>query len=152
MAISSGGSILAGLLLGCITKLLGDRTLAVAMAFLAAGLVLLTFVGTPPTFILASAVYGFGFGIFTPTMVLKIIGSVPRQATTPALSIASCAMGVGQFASPHTFYFVNKLIGLQGPRASWTVASFCFTGAFLILGAATLSRPRKADEPSIIQD
>jgi MFS family permease len=148
MTISSGGSILAGLLLGRVTKLLGYRTLAFAMAFLATGFVLLNFVETPATFILASALYGFGFGIFTPTMVLNIIGSVPRHATTLALSIASCGMGVGQFASPVTFSFVNGLFGLRGPRASWVVAAFCFTAAFLIIFAATVFLPRKAAEPS----
>jgi len=151
MTMSSGGSIMAGLLLGRITKLLRDRTLAVAIAFLAAGFILLNFVETPPTFILASAVYGFGFGIFTPTMVLKIIGSVPRPAATIALSIASCSMGMGQFASPPTFSFVNRLLGLEGPRASWVVAAFFFTAAFLIVFAATVFLPRKAAEPPSLQ-
>ena len=151
MTISSGGAILAGVLLGRVTKFLRDRTLAFAMAFLATGFILLNFVKTPATFVLATGLYGFGFGIFTPTMVLKIISSVPRHATTLALSIAACAMGVGQFASPVTFSFINSLLGLQGPRASWMVAAAGFTAAFLIVFAATVFLRRKAAEPSSIR-
>ncbi len=151
MTISTGGSILAGFLLGRITKFLRDQTLAFALAFLATGFVLLNLVRTPVTFIVATALYGFGFGIFTPTMVLKIIGSVPRHATTLALSIASCAMGVGQFASPITFSILNPLLGLQGPRASWVVAAAAFTAAFVIVFAATLLLSRKAAEPSTVR-
>ena len=151
MTISTGGSILAGFLLGRITKFFKDQTLALALAFLAAGFILLNFVRTPATFILATALYGFGFGIFTPTMVLKIISSVPRHATTLALSFASCAMGVGQFASPITFSILNRFLGLQGTRASWVVAAFAFTAAFLIVFATTLLLPRKAAEPSSVR-
>ena len=148
MTISSGGSILSGFLLGRVTKIFRDRTLAFAMAFLTAGFILLNFVETPATFVLATALYGFGFGVFTPTMLLKIIGSVPRHATTPALSIASCSMGVGQFASPVAFSYVNRSLGLEGPRASWAVAAICFTAAFLIIFASTVFLQRKAAEPS----
>jgi MFS family permease len=152
MAISSGGSIIAGLLLGCVTRLLRDRTLAAAMAFLATGFILLNFVRTPAAFVLASATYSFGFGIFTPTMILKIISCVPRHAAILALSIASCSMGVGQFASPHTLSFVNRLLGLEGARASWVVGAFCFSAAFVALGAATVFLPRKVAEPSSVQN
>ena len=151
MTLSTGGAILAGFLLGRITAFLRNQTLAFSLAFLATGFILLTFVRTPATFVLATAIYGFGFGIFTPTMVLKIIGSVPRQSITLALSIASCAMGVGQFASPITLSILNRLLELQGSRASWAVAAVAFTAAFLIVFGTTLLLSRKAAEPSSVQ-
>jgi MFS family permease len=151
MTISTGGSILAGFLLGRITKAFRNQTLAFALAFLAAGFILLNLVRIPSTFVLATALYGFGFGIFTPTMVLKIIDSVPRHATTLALSIASCAMGLGQFASPITFSFLNGLLGLHGARASWMIAAAAFTAAFLIVFATTLFLPHKAAEHSSVR-
>jgi MFS family permease len=142
MTISSVGGIAAGLLLGWLTRLLKNFTLVFALCCLAGGFIMLNFVNTAPMFTIASAIWGMGFGTFNPTMALKIIGSVPKSATTLALAILTCAMGIGQFISPMVFSLANKMAGLEGPRASWVIAAICFTAAFIIaLVKVALSPP-----------
>jgi MFS family permease len=132
MTISSVGGITAGILLGWFTKVLKNFTIVFALCCLALGFVMLNFVSSAVMFTVASAIWGMGFGTFNPTIALKIIGSVPKAAATLALAILTCAMGIGQFISPIVYANVNKIIGLEGPRASWIVAAVCFVGAFVI--------------------
>ncbi len=138
MTISNIGGIVAGLLLGRITQMCKRFTLVVALGFLAFGFILLNVANTALTFAVSCAIWGFGFGTFIPGIALKIIGSVPKSAATRALAILSCALGIGQFVSPRVYAYANYLLGLKGPRASWTVAAFCFTAAFLVSLVATL--------------
>ncbi len=142
MTISAAGSITAGIVLGYTTKAFKHRTIVLALGFLAAGFNLLIYVRTPAMFTLGMALFGFGFGTFIPTMVLKIIGSVPKAATTLALSILTCALGTGQFVSPIFYSFINGLLGLRSPRASWIVAAACFSGAFVAALASTARAPK----------
>jgi len=132
MTISNVGGIAAGLLLGWVTKSMKNFTLVLALAFLALGFVMLNFVSSAVMFTIASAIWGFGFGTFNPTIALKIIGSVPKSSATRALAILACAMGIGQFISPRVYMYANGLLGLEGPRASWVVAAVCFVAAFFI--------------------
>jgi MFS family permease len=144
MTISSVGGITAGILLGWLTRLLKNFTLVFALCCLAAGFVMLNFVNTAVMFTIASAIWGMGFGTFNPTMALKIIGSVPKAATTLALAILTCAMGIGQFISPMIYSLANKIVGLEGPRASWVVAAVCFSAAFFIALVKTALKPPKS--------
>ena len=145
MTISSVGAIAAGFMLGLVTKVFKGFTLVFALGFLSLGFIMLNYVNTAHTFVLAFALFGFGFGTFNPTMVLKIIASVPKPSTTLALSILTCALGIGQFISPIFFSFVNGMLGLQGPRASWVVAAACFTAAFVVSLLKTALLPQKAE-------
>jgi MFS family permease len=144
MTVSSVGGITAGILLGWVTKTLKNYTLVYALWFLAVGFIMLNFVNTALMFIIASAIWGMGFGTFNPAIALKIIGSVPKTAATLALAILTCAMGIGQFISPMVYSVINKRIGLEGPRASWVVAAVCFAAAFIIALLKTALRPQKS--------
>jgi MFS family permease len=132
ITISSIGGIVVGLLLGWFIKIFKNSTIVFALFLLALGFVLLNFVDTAVTFTIASAFWGMGFGIFNPTVALKIIGSVPKAAATMALALLNCAMGIGQFISPIVYSNLNRILGLEGPRASWVVAAICFVAAFLV--------------------
>ena len=145
MTISSVGAIAAGFMLGLVTKVFKGFTLVFALGFLSLGFIMLNYVNTASTFVLAFALFGFGFGTSNPTKVLKIIASVPKPSTTLALSILTCALGIGQFISPIFFSFVNGMLGLQGPRASWVVAAACFTAAFVVSLLKTALLPQKAE-------
>ncbi len=132
MALQSIGGITAGLLLGWVTRVMKNFTLVFALGFLAFAFVILNVVDSALMFGVACAIWGLGFGTFNPAIALKVIGSVPKSAATRALAILTCAMGVGQSISPRVYGFVNSLIGLEGPRASWIVAAVCFVAAFVI--------------------
>jgi MFS family permease len=132
MTFSSIGGIVAGLVLGWITKTFRHYALVFALTFLAAGSIMLVFVHTAPMFMLACAIWGLGFGTFNSLIILEIMGSVAKSATAFALAILTSAMGIGQFLSPMYYSFINNLLGLEGPRSSWIVASVCFAAALLI--------------------
>jgi MFS family permease len=131
ITISNIGGIAVGLLLGWLTKTLKNFTIVFALFLLALGFVLSNFVDTAVTFTIAAMIWGMGFGTFNPTVALKIIGSVPKAAATMALALLTCAMGVGQFISPIVYSHVNRILGLEGPRASWVIAAVCFSAAFV---------------------
>jgi MFS family permease len=143
-ALQSIGGISAGFLLGTLTKTLRNFTIIIALGFLAFAFVILNFVNSALMFGLACAIWGFGFGTFNPMMALKIIGSVPKSATTLGLALLTCAMGVGQFLSPYFYSAVNRLLGLEDLRASWSVAAVCFIAAFVIVSLKLAFKPRRA--------
>jgi MFS family permease len=145
MTISNVGGIAVGLLLGWLTKTLKNFTLVFALFLLALGFVLLNFVHTAVMFTIAATIWGMGFGTFNPTVALKIIGSVPRVTATLALAFMNCAMGVGQFISPIAYSNINKILGLEGSRASWIVAAVCFTAAFAVALLKTALWPQRRD-------
>jgi MFS family permease len=144
MTLSSVGGIAVGLLLGWLARILKNFTLAFALFLLAFGFVLSSFANTVVMFTIASAIWGMGFGTFNPTVALKIIGSVPKAAATPALALLNCAMGVGQFISPMVYSNFNRVIGIEGPRASWMVAAACFSTAFVIALLKAVLWPQKS--------
>jgi predicted MFS family arabinose efflux permease len=142
-ALQSIGGITAGFLLGTLTKTLRNFTIVVALGFLAFAFVILNFIGSALMFSIACALWGYGFGTFNPAMALKIIGSVPKTATTLGLALLTCAMGVGQFLSPYFYSLTNRLLGLEGVRASWAVAAVCFVAAFVIVFLKQALKPRR---------
>jgi len=145
ITISSIGGIAVGLLLGWLTKILKNFTLVFALFLLALGFILLNFVHTAVMFTIASAFWGMGFGTFNPTVALKIIGSVPKSAATLGLALMNCAMGIGQFISPIVYSNINRVIGLEGPRASWIIAAVCFAAAFVVTLMKVALWPKRSE-------
>ena len=147
MTMQQIGGIAAGFLLGTAAKALKNFTIVFALGFLAFAFVILNFVNSALMFTIACALWGFGFGTFNPTMALKIIGSVPKSATTLGLAWLTCAMGIGQFLSPYFYSLVNRMLGLEGPRASWAVAAVCFVAAFVVVFLKLALKPRGTAVP-----
>lgn len=144
MTFSSIGGIAAGIILGWVTKTFRKYSLVFALAFLAAGSIMLLFVRTAPMFMVAYAIWGLGFGTFNPIIILEVMGSVAKSAAAFALAILTSAMGVGQFISPMIYSFINSLTGLGGSRASWNLATACFVAALLIAPVLIAWRQRKS--------
>ena len=132
MTFSSVGGILAGLILGWVTKSFRNYAFVFAITFLTAGSIVLVFAHTAAMYMLGCGIWGIGFGVFNSLIILQIMGSVVKSATALALAILTSAMGIGQFLSPIFYSYINNLLGLQSPRAPWIVASACFVAALLI--------------------
>jgi MFS family permease len=143
ITISSVGGIVVGLLLGWLTKTLKDFALVFALFLLALGFLLLNYVHSAVMFTLAAAIWGMGFGTFNPIVALKIIGSVPRASATLGLALMNCAMGIGQFISPMVYSAINGILGLKGPRVSWSIAAVCFSAAFAVVLLKVAFWPKK---------
>jgi len=143
MTFSSIGGIVAGVILGWVTKAFREYAIVFALAFLAAGSVLLLFVQTAPMFMAAYALWGLGFGTFNPLIILAVMGSVEKSATAFALAVLTSAMGIGQFISPMFYSLIHNLSGFDGARSSWTVAASCFVAAAVILPVLIALRLRQ---------
>jgi MFS family permease len=145
MTFSSVGGILAGLILGWVTKSFRNYAFVFALAFLTAGSVLLVLAHTAIMYDISCGIWGLGFGIFNALIILQIMGSVTKPAMAFALAILTSAMGIGQFLSPIFYSYINSLFGFQSPRAPWVVATACFVVALLISPViiALMSRQRE---------
>jgi MFS family permease len=145
MTFSSVGGIVAGLILGWVTKSFRNYAFVFALLFLTAGSILLVFAHTAAMYMLGCGIWGLGFGIFNSLIILQIMESVAKSATAFALSILMSAMGIGQFISPIYYSYLNNLLGLQSPRAPWIVASACFVAALLISPAIIALKSRQKE-------
>jgi MFS family permease len=143
MTFSSVGGIIAGIILGWVTKLFRDYAIVFALIFLAVGSILLLFVQTAPMFMLAYALWGLGFGTFNPLIILEVMGSVAKSATAFAVAVLTSAMGIGQFISPMFYSLLHNLFGFEGARSSWVVAATCFAAAVLVSPVLILLRLRQ---------
>lgn len=150
MTFSSIGGIVAGVILGWVTKTFRKYALVFALAFLTLGSVMLLFVEKAPMFMAAYAIWGLGFGTFNPLIILEIIGSVTKSAAALALAILTSAMGIGQFISPMSYSFVNGLFAFEGSRASWVVATACFIAALIISPVLIGLRQRRSQAPAAV--
>jgi MFS family permease len=132
MTFASVGGIIAGLVLGWLTKSLRNYAFVLALACLTAGSGVLVFAHTAVMFMAGCGIWGLGFGVFNALVILRIMGSVARSATALALAIMTSAMGIGQFMSPIYYSYINDLFGFQSARGPWIVATLCFVAALLV--------------------
>jgi MFS family permease len=149
MTFSSVGGIVAGLILGWVTKSFQNYAFVLALAFLTAGSVLLVLAHTVTMFDIACGIWGLGFGIFNSLIILQIMGSVAKSAMAIALAILMSAMGIGQFLSPIYYSYINSLFGFQSPRAPWILATACFAVAMVISPVIIALKSRRREVPAI---
>jgi len=149
MTFSSVGGIVAGLILGWVTKSFRNYAFVLALAFLTAGSVLLVLAHTAAMFDTGCGIWGLGFGIFNSLIILQIMGSVAKSAMAFALAILTSAMGIGQFLSPIYYSYINSLFGFQSPRAPWILATACFLAAFAISPVIVAIKSRRRELPAV---
>jgi MFS family permease len=148
MTFSSVGGIVAGLILGWVTKSFRNYAFVLALAFLTAGSVLLVLAHTVAMFDAGCGIWGLGFGIFNSLIILQIMGSVTKSAMAFALAILTSAMGIGQFLSPIYYSYINSLFGFQNPRAPWILATACFVAALAISPVIVAIKSRRSELPA----
>lgn len=149
MTFTSIGGIVAGLILGWVTKSFRNYAFVLALAFLAAGSGLLVLARTVAMFDAGCGIWGLGFGIFNSLIILQIMGSVAKSAMAFALAILTSAMGIGQFLSPIYYSYINSLFGFQNPRAPWILATACFVAALAISPVIVAFKSRRSELPAV---
>ncbi|MDD3794632.1 MAG: MFS transporter [Lachnospiraceae bacterium] len=99
--IFSGIQIVAGLILGRVTKITKRFTMPMAMLSFSIGAVLLLlFPSNMPLLIMGAVFCGFSQGIFIPTGMVTVSNAVAPVATAMASAVFTCGMSLGQFLSP----------------------------------------------------
>lgn len=84
---------------------------------------------TVPGFVIGTIVYGLGFGLFNPALILQIVKVLPREGATLGLSLLAGAQNLCQFFSAPVLAFLAPLLGVAGiageasaSLANWNVA------------------------------
>ncbi len=99
--IFSGIQIVAGFILGYVTKWTGKLTLSVAMISFSIGSVFLILFPSNMLFLIIGAILcGFSQGIFIPTGMVAISNAVDTTSCAMASALFTCGMSLGQFLSP----------------------------------------------------
>lgn len=99
--IFSGSQIVAGIILGGVTRITKRYTLPAAMFSFTAGAVLLTLF--PSGFLMLAAgamLCGLSQGIFVPTAMVEASNAVKANSVAMASAVFTCAMSLGQLISP----------------------------------------------------
>lgn len=146
LMVFTGGAFVAGIFYGKIAKIFGQYTTALAVGLVGLAFSMLIKVHTYPLFLAAGVIFGLGFGIYNPRVILLVVGSSHKSAVTLALSVYIALQGVGQFLSPIVCSFVTGLLGLRGPHAAWIVAgpTLLLVCVFIILATALIKPKCKA--------
>ena len=145
-------SFLAGLLFSQVRKFLKQYTLAFAVLSLGLCFLTLSLAQTFPVYILGSLLFGLGFGLYNPELLVLVGSTIKhpegapqvKSVATLAFSIIIICQSIGQSSSQVVLSFIARLIGLEGLKASWNVAAgFLLIAAPIIAVIATVLSRKK---------
>ncbi len=109
--IFSGAQIIMGLILGFVTKVTKKYTLPIAMlSFAAGGAIIVCFPDNYIMLTVAAIFCGFSQGMFIPQAMVDTANAVKPVATAMAVACFTCAMNLGQLASPTILNGISKLL------------------------------------------
>ena len=109
--IFSGIQIIAGILLGRITKITRRYTMPAAMLSFSVGAVLLSLFPSDIKMLMLGAIFcGFSQGVFIPTGMVTVADAAAPVATAMASAVFTSAMSLGQFLSPTVLNTSSKVI------------------------------------------
>lgn len=123
----SGIQIVAGFILGYVTKWTGKLTLSAAMlSFSIGACFLILFPSSLPMLFTGALFCGFSQGIFIPTGMVDVANAVDTTSCAMASAVFTSAMSLGQFLSPTV---LNKAAGmLLGARTTENVFLIAASG------------------------
>lgn len=145
--IFSGIQIVAGFVLGYITKVFKKQTATAAMISFSLGAVLL--VAGPSSFPLlaaGAALCGISQGVFIPTGMVFVANAVPPISAAMASALYTCGMCIGQFLSP---IIVNQTAGLLFGEVTTTYVYIVCAAGMLLSAAGMFFWQRKIGRTEI---
>lgn len=109
--VFSAIQIIAGFILGAVTKITGKYTLPAAMFSFSIGAVFLVLFPSDAAMLTVGAIFcGFSQGVFIPTAMVTVSNAVAPVATAMASACFTCGMCLGQFVSPTVLNTVSKVV------------------------------------------
>ena len=132
LSIFTAAAFVVGLLYGNIAKILRQFSASIGALFVGLSFVVLIFANSIAMLIIGAVIFGIGFGLFNPAIVIAVAKSAtkPKYAAV-AISIYVSGTGIGQFLSPYVLKFLRGTLNLTASRADWQIAAVT-----LILGSA----------------
>lgn len=114
LAIFTGGGLITGLLFGNLIGILQKYTVAAGWLTSGIGFILLAVVHDFYLLLAGCILSGMGFAVTMPGTFVQLSNMVSPAAISYSFAMVYSAMGLGQFAAPIFFEFINGIFG-QGP-------------------------------------
>ncbi|HWR06314.1 MFS transporter [Sporomusa sp.] len=144
----TGGAFVAGILYSRVLGLFKAYTLALSTGLLGIAFTVLVNADSYSLYIVGSALFGLGFGLYNPEITIRTIKSAHKSAATLAMSFFVASMGVGKFGAPFLVY-ASQVLGFQGPKASWmVVAPTFFIVCVLLILRNVFAKSKNITEPA----
>ena len=115
-------AFLSGIVYGKIRLAIKSFTLAIALGLMGFGLLICLNSASMTEFYIASVIFGFGFGLYTPEINVLIMNSAAPAASTAANSLFVASTGIGQFISPIVISALIGFFSMNGVRSGWFIA------------------------------
>ncbi|WP_286946427.1 MFS transporter [Acetobacterium sp. UBA5834] len=131
LSIFTASAFVVGLLYGNIAKRLKQYSASFGILCVGLSFVILLSANSLTLLILGAIIFGIGFGIFNPAIVMAVAASATSSKyAAVAISIYVSGTGIGQFLSPYALKFLRETFNLTSARADWQIAALT-----LILGS-----------------
>lgn len=133
-------SFFVGMFYGKVAKVFSKYIMACSVLFVGLSFIILLAAPNYAIFIVASLVFGIGFGMFNPAFALAVAGSSPKpQYTALALSVYTSGVGIGQFISPYALKWMRTAFHMTAVRSDWMIAAVTLVAGSIIglIAAAT---------------
>ncbi|WP_038325510.1 MFS transporter [Caproiciproducens sp. R1] len=156
----SAVSFLVGLFFPGIRKVLKQYALTAAITCVALCFFILTNATTFPMYIVGSMLFGFGFGLYNPELLLLIAQTIQRpkepvatkSVATLAFSVVVICQSIGQSFSTNVLKVFTNLFGFEGLKAGWQVCwIYLLVAAVIVAVVTTMISRKKADTRAALE-
>jgi len=134
---------------------LGGWDIPISIVLEVIGFFVLTHVPTVPGFVAGTILFGLGFGIFNPALILQFVKVLPKEGATLGLALLAGSQNLFQFFSAPVLAFLAPILGVagiageaSGSLANWNVA-WIIGIAYVVISLAILI-PARMKNPAII--
>ncbi|NTU88940.1 MAG: MFS transporter [Actinobacteria bacterium] len=132
----------AAILYGAVIKgHLGGFDIPISMVFMAVAFFIFSHYFTLSMYIAGAIIFGIGFGIYNPALILQCVKLIPREAATSSLSYLAAIQNLGQFLSAYVLAFLAPIMGaglVVKQLAGWEVA-WPFVIGFVVLATVLIA-------------
>jgi MFS family permease len=154
----SAVSFLVGLFFPGIRKFFKQYAFTAAVACVGFCFLVLSNATTFSMYIIGSMLFGFGFGLYNPELLLLVAQTIQRpkeavsakSAATLAFSVIVVCQSIGQSFSTNVLNIFVKLFGLEGLKAGWQICwIYLLIAAAVIAVVTTILAKQKADAETV---
>ncbi|NTW29245.1 MAG: MFS transporter [Coriobacteriia bacterium] len=144
-------SAVGATLYGYIRKYTKGFELPASVVLVATGFLILVTKVSIPNYYFGAIVWGLGFGIFNPALIMATVRALPRESATMGLSILAGVQNGGQYLSSFVLVFLGGLAGVSGTLAGWQISWVgCYVMAALALVGILYINGKTKNNPELV--
>lgn len=132
LSVFTLGGLCGSLLFPRLVRVLNRGVISAATALAAAGFLLVLLGQGLGMMFAGAAVFGLGYGCFSPAMIIFGAGSVPAGRAAFAMSLLMACHNLGGFCSAYLVELVGGALGITWDRFGFVFGCIGFTVLFLV--------------------